>query len=906
MTLTDEPIVLYDADDPQFRIDESPFSASTTDNWVAKLGGLPPYIRGVTRGIMKSGHSFEDALPIAIGVMKTWAAGGPTWGHKSHASAAVRAKAAGALAHWEAMKAASGGGHRECTIEASSTRAIPGGPGVNNAANQVKGAYATGHPFFGNQHTGSLGKVAKPVRKLSKNEASQMAKAHKTASTTAGKTAHVTAHDTAVGIAPGSPQAKAAYAAIKDAKPWVSPSSASGGSGASSGGSTGSSAGSNLTQATSDYTEEKAKLAEDAARLTETKAQAAVDIAFDQGRIAAGSGTAATAVPSGSMATQGGTSTEPFSGSSSGSSGATPAEVAAETAEIAAVQASTSAQVTAQTDEMAADQATLSADQLAVEEAMKAAGYRGASVIQAGAVSFDESAQVRDLDNASRLGLRDEFSGSFVGESGSSGASNFLPAGPTKKQDDAITKEQTSGSHRFQGNDLAHCTKCGQAVTAVIHRVANEVPGTKIPMGNGNSVLRSVSSMPDGNHLTTEPHRFRGGDPLHCEDCGEPKHMTQHLAAEREGRHLTIASVASVAKSAASKAPGQPIPPIPREASLLRHSGLGHLSVPTGHVKGVPSRHRAAARAANTKNVTMVEGPLHQAVLAHLGEQRRATINRLMGKRGGRMLKRAMQLAPTTALAIGASYASPVPAPLPGPDDLNKSTLEPNTTSPIDQPHGLNGPVVVPDVSADINPGEIFDSGFWSGKLAGVLHAHLITAGVLASNEVKSQVGLASGIDDGPSQSAVESVLADRAAAAAQAVTNTTARGISGALLAGVARGESRPEIASRLTQVFDDAESDRAPQIARTVAGGGYNEAAHAYASHLAPEHVGNKVWLSGNPSDKTHREGHVEADLQEQPLGSPFNVGGAALRFPGDVGAPISEWAGCGCTAAYMPPNV
>lgn len=92
--------------DFEFRIDESPFSASTTDNWVARLGGLPPYIRGVTRGLMKNGHDFREALQIAIGVMGRWAAGGETWGHKSHATPATRAKAAAALAQWEAMKAA--------------------------------------------------------------------------------------------------------------------------------------------------------------------------------------------------------------------------------------------------------------------------------------------------------------------------------------------------------------------------------------------------------------------------------------------------------------------------------------------------------------------------------------------------------------------------------------------------------------------------------------------------------------------------------------------------------------------------------------------------------------------------------------------------------------------------------
>jgi hypothetical protein len=34
-------------------IDESPLSTSKTSNWVARNGGLPPYVRGIARGIAK-------------------------------------------------------------------------------------------------------------------------------------------------------------------------------------------------------------------------------------------------------------------------------------------------------------------------------------------------------------------------------------------------------------------------------------------------------------------------------------------------------------------------------------------------------------------------------------------------------------------------------------------------------------------------------------------------------------------------------------------------------------------------------------------------------------------------------------------------------------------------------------
>lgn len=81
-------------------INTAPLSASKTDNWVARKGGLPPYVRGVARGIAKShgGKVTSRDIKIAIARMKVWAAGG------GGAHPAVQAAAAKAVAHWEAMK----------------------------------------------------------------------------------------------------------------------------------------------------------------------------------------------------------------------------------------------------------------------------------------------------------------------------------------------------------------------------------------------------------------------------------------------------------------------------------------------------------------------------------------------------------------------------------------------------------------------------------------------------------------------------------------------------------------------------------------------------------------------------------------------------------------------------------
>lgn len=46
-------------------IDESPLSASKTDNWVARNGGLPPYVRGIARGIAKRHGGVVTSADIA-------------------------------------------------------------------------------------------------------------------------------------------------------------------------------------------------------------------------------------------------------------------------------------------------------------------------------------------------------------------------------------------------------------------------------------------------------------------------------------------------------------------------------------------------------------------------------------------------------------------------------------------------------------------------------------------------------------------------------------------------------------------------------------------------------------------------------------------------------------------------
>lgn len=76
-------------------------------NWVTSVGGLPPMVRDVAHALIRSGRSESEAIQLAVGVIKRWAAGNSNhWHGAKHVTPQTQAKAAAAIAQWEAMKAA--------------------------------------------------------------------------------------------------------------------------------------------------------------------------------------------------------------------------------------------------------------------------------------------------------------------------------------------------------------------------------------------------------------------------------------------------------------------------------------------------------------------------------------------------------------------------------------------------------------------------------------------------------------------------------------------------------------------------------------------------------------------------------------------------------------------------------
>ena len=191
---------------------------------------------------------------------------------------------------------------------------------------------------------------------------------------------------------------------------------------------------------------------------------------------------------------------------------------------------------------------------------------------------------------------------------------------------------------------------------------------------------------------------------------------------------------------------------------------------------------------------------------------------------------------------------------------------------------------------------EVFDPAYWTEETRETADGLFEQVATTALADLADRFDIDFDLDD----PLVRDFITSRANMLAGQVTDTTYQQITEALAAGVAEGEGIPDLVERVRHVFDVADKQRATVIARTEVVSAYNGAATMGATSLPGDVVAGAEWIATR--DGRTRPAHASADGQIVPVGSRFSVGGDELAYPGDPIGRASNTVQCRCTVAYL----
>lgn len=194
-----------------------------------------------------------------------------------------------------------------------------------------------------------------------------------------------------------------------------------------------------------------------------------------------------------------------------------------------------------------------------------------------------------------------------------------------------------------------------------------------------------------------------------------------------------------------------------------------------------------------------------------------------------------------------------------------------------------------------VDPGT-FDARYWaeeSAEVARGLYEQVVSVGF-------ARVSDRFGISFDVAQPYVQDFIGARANQLAGQVTTTTYEAIQSALAEGVGAGESIPDLAGRVSHVFDVASGSRATTIARTEVVSASNASASLAAAQLPSDVVGGQEWIA--TADGRTREDHLALDGEVIAIGEAFSNG---LAYPGDPSGDPADTVNCRCTVAFLTPD-
>jgi HK97 family phage portal protein len=203
------------------------------------------------------------------------------------------------------------------------------------------------------------------------------------------------------------------------------------------------------------------------------------------------------------------------------------------------------------------------------------------------------------------------------------------------------------------------------------------------------------------------------------------------------------------------------------------------------------------------------------------------------------------------------------------------------------------------DAADPVDVEAIFTRQFWVEEANGLaldLYEETSAAGL-------SRLAMSFGVSFDISARWVQDFIEARANQLAGQVTATTYDAIQAELVAGVAGGESIDDLATRIRSVFAQASKTRATVIARTEVISAYNGSAVMGASTMPADVVAAQEWIATR--DGRTRSAHAEADGQTVAIGTPFNVMGDQLAYPGDPAGRSQNTVQCRCAVAFLTPE-
>ncbi|MFM9697881.1 phage portal protein [Streptomyces europaeiscabiei] len=194
-------------------------------------------------------------------------------------------------------------------------------------------------------------------------------------------------------------------------------------------------------------------------------------------------------------------------------------------------------------------------------------------------------------------------------------------------------------------------------------------------------------------------------------------------------------------------------------------------------------------------------------------------------------------------------------------------------------------------VEADLDQDRVVSAARWAEETSQILAPILQQAAIATARKIGQAL---TGTDTVPPSAAMAAIVT--AAYAGEAITGFLAE-LAEVLRAAQQDAKDVGDLEHAVVSYYHSAEPALIARVAETCAVATVNGAADASAEHSGPDVV--RTWATRG--DTRVRPAHKALHGKSLPVGTPYIVDGASLRYPGDPFAPIALTINCRCRLRY-----